>query len=129
MIDVWEAVGLQFDIDGKRGIGIGNLIQPLSISLGKSFFGHPLQEGARMNGRDEVVALKDFSLSGSNVLHMTVVDFHPFYFCMGEHLSSCLFDQGNKQLGKMFTSAFKPAGALDVESGDNGVDKGWRLVL
>ena len=29
----------------------------------------------------------------------------------------------------MLASPHKPAGALDVESRDDGVDKGWRLVL
>ena len=29
----------------------------------------------------------------------------------------------------MLTSSHKPAGALDVERGDDGVDKGWSLVL
>lgn len=29
----------------------------------------------------------------------------------------------------MLTSSHKPAGTLDVEGGDDGVDKGWGLVL
>ena len=129
VVEEAEGLGLQFQVQGKGRIGIGELVQTATVRLGQDLVVvQQGEEGAGVDGADIVIGHKRISAHGSDTGNDFSFAVNSFYAFTGQYTAAVLFNKVLQGLGKEDAAAGKAAGTVDVQDGNEGVDVSRRYL-
>ena len=109
-------------------MGVGDSVQTLTIRFGECFFVHQFHQRTGMNVRDVVVGRVLLATLRTNILHLPVNNVDPLDGVTCNHLTTIGGDNVGKELCKMTAAINKPAGTMNVQRTDDGMNVCWCLV-
>ena len=127
MVDIREAVIFHLDIEREGGIAVWNLVHSVAEGLGEGAFVHQFQQRTGMDGGDVPVGFILTTLTGSHIVHLTVVHLYPRHAVACHHLTAMFPDDIGQQVGKMAAAPHEPTGTVDIEHADHGMHVCWRM--